>query len=191
MTVDKGRIAAAVREILDAIGDDPNRPGLDVTPERVADSFAELFGGVGVDAADGLSDVGSTADVESTDPVIIRDLEFRSMCEHHLLPFSGIAHVAYVPSSTVLGLGHIVRVVDIVSSRPQVQERLGLDIADALTRGADAAGVLVVLDARHECVASRGARQSSATALTVTAVGVCADDPLKTSLLALIGRGDG
>ena len=191
MTVDKGRIAAAVREILDAIGDDPNRPGLDVTPERVADSFAELFGGVGVDAADGLSDVGSTADVESTDPVIIRDLEFRSMCEHHLLPFSGIAHVAYVPSSTVLGLGHIARVVDIVSSRPQVQERLGLDIADALTRGADAAGVLVVLDARHECVASRGARQSSATALTVTAVGVCADDPLKTSLLALIGRGDG
>ena len=191
MTVDKGRIAAAVREILDAIGDDPNRPGLDVTPERVADSFAELFGGVGVDAADGLSDVGSTADVESTDPVIIRDLEFRSMCEHHLLPFSGIAHVAYVPSSTVLGLGHIARVVDIVSSRPQVQERLGLDIADALTRGADAAGVLVVLDARHECVASRGARQSSATALTVTAVGVCADDPLKTSLIALIGRGDG
>jgi GTP cyclohydrolase I len=191
MTVDKGRIAAAVREILDAIGDDPNRAGLDVTPERVADSFAELFGGVGVDAADGLSDVGSTADVESTDPVIIRDLEFRSMCEHHLLPFSGIAHVAYVPSSTVLGLGHIARVVDIVSSRPQVQERLGLDIADALTRGADAAGVLVVLDARHECVASRGARQSSATAVTVTAVGVCADDPLKTSLLALIGRGDG
>ena len=191
MTVDKGRIEAAVREILGAIGDDPNRPGLDVTPERVADSFAELFGGVGVDAADGLSDVGSTADVESTDPVIIRDLEFRSMCEHHLLPFSGIAHVAYVPSSTVLGLGHIARVVDIVSSRPQVQERLGLDIADALTRGAVAAGVLVVLDARHECVASRGARQSSATAVTVTAVGVCADDPLKTSLLALIGRGDG
>lgn len=191
MTVDKGRIEDAVREILGAIGDDPNRPGLDVTPERVADSFAELFGGVGVDAAHGLSDVGSTADVESTDPVIIRDLEFRSMCEHHLLPFSGIAHVAYVPSSTVLGLGHIARVVDIVSSRPQVQERLGLDIADALTRGADAAGVLVVLDARHECVASRGARQSSATAVTVTAVGVCADDPLKTSLLALIGRGDG
>jgi len=191
MTVDKGRIEAAVREILGAIGDDPNRAGLDMTPERVADSFTELFAGVGVDAADGLRDAGSTADVESTDPVIIRDLEFRSMCEHHLLPFSGISHVAYVPSSTVLGLGHIARVVDIVSSRPQVQERLGLDIADALTRGADVAGVLVVLDARHECVASRGAHQSSATAVTVTAVGVCADDPLKTSLLALIGRGDG
>jgi GTP cyclohydrolase I len=191
MTVDKGRIEAAVREILGAIGDDPNRPGLDMTPERVADSFTELFAGVGVDAADGLRDAGSTADVESTDPVIIRDLEFRSMCEHHLLPFSGIAHVAYVPSSTVLGLGNIARVVDIVSSRPQVQERLGLDVADALTRGAAAAGVLVVLDARHECVASRGARQGSATAVTVTAVGVCAADPLKTSLLALIGRGDG
>lgn len=190
MTVDKARIAAAVREILDAIGDDPYRPGLDVTPERVADSFAELFGGIGVDAAVGLRDAGSTADVESTDPVIVRDIEFRSMCEHHLLPFSGVAHVAYVPTTTVLGLGHIARVVEVVASRPQVQERLGLDIADALTRGADAAGVLVVLDARHECVSARGARQSAASAVTISAVGACADEPLKTSLLTLIGRGD-
>lgn len=190
MTVDKGRIAAAVREILGAIGDDPTRPGLDVTPERVADSFAELFGGVGVDAAVGLRDAGSTADVESTDPVIVRDIEFRSMCEHHLLPFSGVAHVAYVPTATVLGLGHIARVVEVVAARPQVQERLGLDIADALTRGADAAGVLVVLDARHECVSARGARQGAASAVTISAVGVCADEPLKSSLLGLIGRGD-
>ena len=190
MTVDKGRIAAAVREILDAIGDDPTRPGLDVTPERVADSFAEFFAGVGVDAAVGLRDAGSTADVESTDPVIVRDIDFRSMCEHHLLPFSGVAHVAYVPTTTVLGLGHIARVVDVVSSRPQVQERLGLDVADAITRGADAAGVLVILDARHECVSARGARQSNASAVTVSATGVCAVEPLKTSLLALIGRGD-
>ena len=190
MTVDKGRVAAAVREILEAIGDDADRPGLEVTPTRVADSFAELFAGVGVDAAVGLRDAGSTADVDSTDPVIVRDIEFRSMCEHHLLPFSGVAHVAYVPTSTVLGLGHIARVVELVAARPQVQERIGLDIADALTRGADAAGVLAVLDARHECVSSRGARQSSASAVTVTAVGECAAEPLKSSLLALIGRSD-
>ncbi|MEN9739798.1 MAG: cyclohydrolase FolE [Actinomycetota bacterium] len=191
MTVDKGRIAAAVREILDAIGDDPTRPGLDVTPDRVADSFAELFSGVGVDAAIGLREAGSTADVESTDPVIVRDIAFRSMCEHHLLPFSGTAHVAYVPTTTVLGLGHIARVVEVVSSRPQVQERLGLDVADAITRGADAAGVLVVLDARHECVSARGARQDNASAVTVTAVGDCAVEPMRSALLGLIGRGDG
>ncbi|MEY4396787.1 MAG: cyclohydrolase FolE [Actinomycetota bacterium] len=191
MTVDKGRIAAAVREILDAIGDDPTRPGLDVTPDRVADSFAELFSGVGVDAAIGLREAGSTADVESTDPVIVRDIAFRSMCEHHLLPFSGTAHVAYVPTTTVLGLGHIARVVEVVSSRPQVQERLGLDVADAITRGADAAGVLVVLDARHECVSARGARQDNASAVTVTAVGDCAVEPMRYALLGLIGRGDG
>ena len=191
MTVDKGRIAAAVREILDAIGDDPTRPGLDVTPERVADSFAELFAGVGVDAAVGVRDAGSTADVVSTDPVIVRDIHFRSMCEHHLLPFSGLAHVAYVPTSTVLGLGHIARVVDVVSSRPQVQERLGLNVADALTRGADASGVLVVLDARHECVSARGARQDDASAVTVTAIGDCAVEPMRSALLGLIGRGDG
>ena len=191
MTVDKERIAAAVREILDAIGDDPTRPGLDVTPDRVADSFAELFSGVGVDAATGLREAGSTADVESTDPVIVRDIAFRSMCEHHLLPFSGVAHVAYVPTTTVLGLGHIARAVEVVSSRPQVQERLGLDVADAITRGADAAGVLVVLDARHECVSARGARQDNASAVTVTAVGDCAVEPMRSALLGLIGRGDG
>ncbi|CAB4589942.1 unannotated protein [freshwater metagenome] len=113
------------------------------------------------------------------------------MCEHHLLPFSGVAHVAYVPTSTVLGLGHIARLVDVVASRPQVQERLGLDVCDALNRGADAAGALVVIDARHECVSSRGARQSTATTVTVSATGVCADEPLKSSLMALIGGGHG
>jgi GTP cyclohydrolase I len=191
VSVDKARIAAAVSEILAAIGEDPNRPGLDLTPSRVADSFAELFNGVGVDAATGLREAGSTADVDSNDPVIMRDIEFRSMCEHHLLPFSGVAHVAYVPTSTVLGLGHIARLVDVVASRPQVQERLGLDVCDALNRGADAAGALVVIDARHECVSSRGARQSTATTVTVSATGVCADEPLKSSLMALIGGGHG
>ena len=191
MSVDKARIAAAVSEILAAIGEDPNRPGLEQTPQRVADSFEEIYSGVGVDAAVGLREAGSTADVDSHDPVIVRDIEFRSMCEHHLLPFSGVAHVAYVPTSAVLGLGHIARLVDVVASRPQVQERLGLDVCDALDRGADAAGALVVLDARHECVSARGARQASATTVTVSATGVCADEPLKSSLMSLIGGGHG
>jgi GTP cyclohydrolase I len=191
VSVDKARIAAAVSEILAGIGEDPTRPGLEQTPQRVADSFEEIYSGVGVDAADGLREAGSTADVDSHDPVIVRNIEFRSMCEHHLLPFSGVAHVAYVPTSAVLGLGHIARLVDVVASRPQVQERLGLDVCDALDRGADAAGALVVLDARHQCVSARGARQASATTVTVSATGVCADEPLKSSLMALIGGGHG
>lgn len=191
MAVDRERIAKAVREILAAIGEDTTRDGLRETPDRVADAFGELFGGVGVDPLEGLRDETSTADVRSTDPVIVRDLAFRSMCEHHLLPFHGVAHIAYEPTDTVVGLGRIARVLDIVSSRPQVQERIGLDVCTAITDAVGAAGVLVVLDARHDCVAARGARQSEASAVTVSAVGSFAIEPTRSALLALIGRGDG
>jgi GTP cyclohydrolase I len=191
MAVDRARIANAVREILAAIGEDATRDGLRETPNRVADAFAELFGGVGVDPTAGLRDAASTADVISTDPVIVRDLAFRSMCEHHLLPFHGVAHIAYEPTDTVVGLGRIARVLEIVSSRPQVQERIGLDICTAMVDAVGAAGVLVVLDARHDCVAARGARQADASAVTVSAVGRFADEPTRSALLALIGRGDG
>lgn len=191
MTIDRDRIAAAVREILEAIGEDPSREGLRETPTRVADAMTELFSGVGADATAGLRDVDSTADVVSNDPVIVRDLAFRSMCEHHLLPFHGVAHVAYEPTDTVVGLGRIARVLDTISSRPQVQERIGIEICEALTSGAGASGALVVLDARHDCVAARGARQAEASAVTVTATGTFATEPTRSALLALIGRGDG
>lgn len=191
MSVDRERIARAVREILVAIGEDPDRDGLRETPSRVADALGELYAGVGVDPVDGLNEEGSTADVVSTDPVIVRDLAFRSMCEHHLLPFHGVAHIAYEPKSTVIGLGRIARVLDVVSSRPQVQERIGLEVCAALTAAIDAAGALVVLDARHECVAARGARQAEASAVTVSAVGSFAEDSTRSALLALIGRGNG
>lgn len=191
MSVDRDRIAAAVREILAAIGEDPSREGLRETPTRVADAMAELYAGVGADATEGLRDSASTADIESNDPVIVRDLTFRSMCEHHLLPFHGVAHVAYQPADTVVGLGRIARALDTVASRPQVQERIGLDVCEALTAGAGASGVIVVLDARHECVAARGARQTEASAVTVTATGTLADEPMRSAILALIGRGDG
>ncbi|MDP4586082.1 MAG: GTP cyclohydrolase I, partial [Microbacteriaceae bacterium] len=145
MSIDRERIAAAVREILAAIGEDATREGLRETPSRVADAMAEMYSGVGVDASIGLRDAGSTADVVSNDPVIVRDLTFRSMCEHHLLPFYGVAHVAYAPTDTVVGLGRIARVLETVTSRPQVQERIGLEMCAALTDGAGAEGVLVVL----------------------------------------------
>lgn len=190
MSIDRDRIAAAVREILDAIGEDVTREGLRDTPTRVADAMAELYSGVGEDATAGLRDSGSTADVVSNDPVIVRDLTFRSMCEHHLLPFHGVAHIAYEPTDTVVGLGRIARVLDTIASRPQVQERIGIEVCDALTVGAGASGVLVVLDARHDCVAARGARQVDATAVTVTATGTFANEPTRSALLSLIGRGN-
>ena len=191
MTIDRDRIAAAVREILAAIGEDPSRDGLRETPTRVADTMTELYAGVGVDATDGLRDTASTADVVSTDPVIVRDLAFRSMCEHHLLPFHGLAHIAYQPTDTVVGLGRIARVLDTISSRPQVQERIGLEVCNALTDGVGASGALVVLDARHECVSARGAKQADASAITVTATGTLSTEPTRSALLTLIGRGDG
>lgn len=187
MTVDRARIAAAVHEILESIGEDTHRSGIQETPQRVADAFAELFSGVGVDPVDILTEPGSCADVDSHDTVIVRGIRFRSMCEHHLLPFHGVAHVAYVPESTVVGLGRIARVVDIVASRPQVQERLGQEIGDALARGVAARGTLVVLEATHECVAARGSRQESATAITVSSSGILANDAERTATLALIG----
>ena len=187
MTVDRARIAAAVHEILESIGEDTIRAGIQETPQRVADAFAELFSGVGVDPLGILTEPGSCADVDSHDTVIVRGIRFRSMCEHHLLPFHGVAHVAYVPETTVVGLGRIARVVDIIASRPQVQERLGQEIGEALTRGVAARGTLVVLEATHECVAARGSRQESATAITVSSAGVLADDAERNATLALIG----
>jgi GTP cyclohydrolase I len=191
MAIDRDRIAAAVREILAAIGEDPSRDGLRETPVRVADAMVELYAGVGADATEGLRDSASTADVVSNDPVIVRDLAFRSMCEHHLLPFHGVAHIAYEPTDTVVGLGRLARVLETISSRPQVQERIGIEVCDALTAGVGASGALVVLDARHECVSARGAKQTDASALTVTATGSFALEPTRSALLTLIGRGDG
>lgn len=187
MTVQRERIAAAVREILDAIGEDVSRPGLADTPTRVADALGELYGGVGVDPVGMLTEPGSCADVDSHDTVIVRGIRFRSMCEHHLLPFYGIAHVAYVPENTVVGLGRIARLVDIVASRPQVQERLGQEIGEALTRAVHARGTLVVLEATHDCVAARGSRQDAAQAVTVSSAGELAEPAARTATLVLMG----
>ncbi|WP_431221480.1 GTP cyclohydrolase I [Leifsonia xyli] len=121
--------------------------------------------------------------------VLLRDIEFRSVCEHHLLPFLGVAHVAYLPGETVIGLGRIPRVIETLAARPQIQERLTDQIADAIEEGAGARGVLVVLDASHQCVTTRGPRQTGSTTVTVTARGAYADPTARAELMALIGRG--
>jgi GTP cyclohydrolase I len=186
--IDRKRIEAAVAEILAAIGEDPSRAGLVSTPSRVADAYEEFFAGLGQNAADLLGE-GVPLEGHDAETVLLRDIAFRSVCEHHLLPFVGVAHVAYLPNERVVGLGRIPRVVETLASRPQMQERLTEEIADTLQTGLDARGVLVVLDAKHSCVSTRGARQTDSTTVTVASRGELADPAERAGLLALIGRG--
>ncbi|MBD3941373.1 GTP cyclohydrolase I [Microbacterium sp. NEAU-LLC] len=192
MAVDRERVAALVRELLEAIGEDPERPGLKQTPERVADAYAEFFAGVGADPAAPLAHTisvsrGPAPDTLPSGAVILRDVLFRSVCEHHLLPFRGHAHLAYLPGEQVVGLGALPKVVEILSSRPQVQERLGEQIADVIAGSLDARGVLVVLDATHECVTMRGGRQTDASTVTIAARGEFAEPAARAEIVALIG----
>ncbi len=190
--VDTGRIERAVREILLAIGEDPDRAGLERTPARVAEAYADFFGGLHVDALGHLADsvpIGaSDAGVPATsDAVVLRDLSFRSVCEHHLLPFVGTAHVAYLPGDRVVGLGRIPALVDTLAARPQLQERLAEEIADALETGLQPKGVLVVLDAQHLCVTTRGSRQERSSTVTIASRGALAEPAARAEVMALIG----
>ena len=194
MAVDRERVAALVRELLEAIGEDPDRPGLKATPQRVADAYAEFFAGVGEDASAPLQHTisishGPAPETSASGAVMLRDIHFRSVCEHHLLLFRGKAHIAYLPGDKVVGLGALPKVVDVLAARPQVQERLGEQIADALEQGLAPRGVLVVLDARHGCVTARGTRQSSSTTVTVASRGTLAEPANRAAVLALVGRG--
>lgn len=187
--VDRERVAAAVRELIAAIGCDPADPEFASTPDRVADAYAEFFAGVGVDAAAHLADAVPVGD-DTGELVLVRDITLRSVCEHHLLPFRGRAHVAYRPGSRVVGLSAIPRVVETLAARPQVQERLGEQIAEVLDRGLEAEGVLVVLEASHGCMADRGVRQSDALTLTIASRGALADPAARAEIIALLGAGD-
>jgi GTP cyclohydrolase I len=186
--IDRARIEAAVREILAAIGEDGGRPGLAETPSRVADAYAEFFSGLATDPLDFLADTVPVGDT-GAELVILRDIAFRSVCEHHLLPFLGVAHIAYLPGDRVVGLGRLPRVVDAIASRPQVQERLGEQIVDALQRGLEPRGVLVVLDAVHQCVTTRGARQTGSSTVTIASRGELAEPAARAEAIALIGTG--
>ncbi|AYG03123.1 GTP cyclohydrolase I FolE [Gryllotalpicola protaetiae] len=184
--IDRARVEAAVAELLAAIGEDPARPGLRETPSKVADAYAEFFSGLGEDPIAPLRETIPVGDVEP-ELVIVRDLEFRSVCEHHLLPFLGRAHLAYLPAEKVVGLGRLPQLVDTLAARPQLQERLTEQIADALVQALEPRGVVVVLDAQHQCVTTRGARQVHSTTVTVASRGELDDPVRRAEVITLIG----
>lgn len=171
--IDLERIAGAVREILAAIGEDPNRQGLQATPMRVARMYAELFSGLREDPTSPLKAFFTEAYDEL---VVLRDIPFNSMCEHHLMPFEGVAHIAYIPDGKIVGISKLARVVDIFSHRPQVQERLTNQIADILKDSLRATGVAVVLNATHTCMTCRGVKKSGSVMITSALRGGCKSD---------------
>jgi GTP cyclohydrolase I len=185
VSVDEPRIAAAVREILAAIGEDPDRDGLLDTPERVARAWGELVGGYGRDAEELL---GTTFDIAHDEMVLVKDIEVVSLCEHHLLPFTGVAHVAYIPSADgrVTGLSKLARLVELYARRLQVQERLTTQIADALVEHLGARGVMVVVEAEHTCMTMRGVRKPGSSTVTSAVRGQLRDAATRAEAMSLI-----
>ena len=183
--IDQARIRGAVRELLTAIGEDPDREGLVDTPARVARAWAELFGGLREDASIHLS---RTFEQDSEDVVSLRGIEFSSFCEHHLLPVFGRAHVAYLPSQRrVVGLSKLARTVEVFARRPQLQERMTAQIADALMEHLEPQGALVVVEAEHMCMKMRGVRKSEPVMTTVAHRGLFSSDrALRSEVMSLL-----
>ena len=184
--VDKPRVEAAVREMLSAIGEDPDREGLRDTPRRIADSYEEIFGGLRIDAAKLLT-IGFE---ESHDEmVVLRDIPFFSMCEHHFLPFHGVAHISYIPQGRVVGISKIARLVDAVARRPQLQERLTCDVADTLMRAIEPQGVAVAFEAEHLCMTMRGIKKPGSRMITSALRGSFATEAVtRAEFLSLLKR---
>ena len=187
---DHERAEAAVRELLFAIGEDPDREGLLDTPARVARAYAELTAGMRQRAEDVLT---TTFDIGHEELVLVKDIEIQSTCEHHLLPFHGVAHVAYIPDKQgrVTGLSKIARLVDVFARRPQVQERLTGQVADALLTHLDAQGVLVVVDCVHMCMSIRGVRKPGARTVTSAVRGQMRDAATRAEVMSLIDMKSG
>jgi GTP cyclohydrolase I len=182
--VDLARIRRAVREILLAVGEDPDREGLIDTPDRVARMYAEVFSGIHQDPAVHLTKVFTQ---KYDELVLIKDIRFESTCEHHLLPFTGKAHVAYIPNGKVVGLSKIPRVIDVLSKRPQLQERLTEEVADLLMAHLGAKGVAVVMEASHSCMTVRGVHKPDSSFITSALRGACKDRAAtRAEVLALI-----
>ena len=185
--VDRPRIERAVREILIAIGDDPDREGVLGTPERVADAYAYLFAGLGEDPTRHL-EVGFMESARDT--VLVRDIPLASLCEHHLLPFTGRAHLGYAPSGRVVGLSKLARMVEGYARRPQLQERLTAQIADALYESLGSRGSIVVIEADHSCMTARGVQKPGSVTVTSAVRGIYEEDEaLRAEAMALISRG--
>jgi GTP cyclohydrolase IA len=176
MGVDKGRIEKAVREILEAIGEDPDRDGLVRTPVRIAEMYEEIFAGLHDDPSQHLT---VTFEAEHDEMVMVRDIAVTSLCEHHLVPFTGRAHVAYIPGNDgrITGLSKIARLVDGFAKRPQVQERLTTQIADALVEVLNPTGVFVVIEAEHMCMSMRGVKKPGSLTITSAVRGLFKTNP--------------
>lgn len=184
--VDLKRIESAVRVILDAVGEDPDREGLLETPARVARMYAEMFAGLHSDPGRHLAKVFTE---EYDEIVLVRDISFCSMCEHHLLPFTGHAHIAYLPNGKVVGLSKLARVVEEVARRPQVQERMTHTIANLVEERLSARGVAVVVESTHSCMTMRGVRKPGSLCLTSAMRGSFKDDSKsRAEVLGLINR---
>ncbi len=168
--IDHAKIKVAVRMILEAIGENPNREGLIDTPSRVAKMYEEVFGGLGHDPSEHLQTC--FYDEGHDEIVLVKDVNFYSMCEHHLLPFYGKAHVAYIPNKAVSGISKLVRVVDTLSQRPQLQERLTTQIANTIMDSLNAKGVAVVLEAEHQCMTVRGVKKPGSLTVTSAVRGI-------------------
>ena len=185
--VDRPRIERAIREILLAVGEDPDREGLRETPARVARAYTELFAGLRADPREHLR----TTFTQSYDEMVLeKDIEFASMCEHHLLPFVGKAHIAYLPKGKIVGLSKLARVVEVLARRPQVQERMTEDLADLLMSELEPRGVAVILEASHSCMTIRGVRKSGSLCTTSAMRGTFRENvATRTELLSLVFGG--
>lgn len=183
--VDKPRIEAAVREILLAIGEDPDRDGLQNTPARVARAYEEFFSGLQADPADVL---GTTFDIAHSEMVLVKDIPFYSTCEHHLVPFHGVAHVGYIPGADgkVTGLSKLARVLEVYARRPQVQERLTTQVVEALEEHLNPRGAIVVIEAEHMCMSMRGVRKPGAKTVTSAVRGQLKNAATRAEAMSLI-----
>ena len=185
---DHDRAVAAVRELLLAIGEDPERDGLRDTPERVARSYAEIFRGLREQPENVLT---TTFDIGHDEMVLVKDIEVYSTCEHHLVPFHGVAHVGYIPNTDgrITGLSKIARLVDVYAKRPQVQERLTTQVADAMVRVLEPRGVIVVIECEHLCMSMRGVRKPGARTVTSAVRGSLREAATRAEVLSLISKG--
>ncbi len=185
---DQPRAEAAVRELLIAVGEDPDREGLRETPARVARAYQELLGGMRLRAEDVLT---TTFDLGHDEMILVRDIELWSMCEHHLVPFTGVAHIGYIPNEQgrITGLSKLARLVDVYAKRPQVQERLTTQIADALMSILEARGAIVVVEAEHLCMTMRGVKKPGSKTITSAVRGIMHKPATRSEAMSLIVGG--
>ena len=183
--MDKDKIKQGVQLIIEGIGEDASREGLVETPDRIVRMYEEIFAGLNENASVHLSKTFST---QNTDMIIEKDITFYSMCEHHFLPFYGKAHIAYIPNGRVAGLSKLARTVEVYARRPQLQERMTVQIADAIMENLDAKGAMVIIEAEHMCMTMRGIKKPGSRTVTISSKGIFTEDAeLRNTFLTMAG----